>query len=831
YGTFRPDDGGVQFPAPSVVRRDLVRMAERGFNAVRTYTPPPGWLLDDAMRAGLRVMVGVPWEQHVAFLDEPGRSEAIGERVGREVAGCAGHPAVLCYAVGNEIPAAIVRWSGRSAVEGHIRRLCEAARMADPDGLVTYVNYPSTEYLDLPFLDLLAFNVYLESPPRLAAYLSRLHNRAGDRPLLLAEVGLDSRRNGLERQARLLRAQLRLARSAGCAGTFTFAWTDEWHRGGREVEDWDFGLTTRRREPKPALAAVSRAFAEPLEPPSGRWPRISVVVCVFNGAATLPDCLEGLEELDYPDYEVIVVDDGSADPSSRIARNFDVRLIRTENRGLSRARNTGIDAATGEVVAFLDADARPDPDWLTHLALGFGLSDYVGMGGPNVPPDGIDWVASCVADAPGGPVHVLRTDVEAEHVPGCNMAFRRWALKEIGGFDPRFRVAGDDVDLCWRIHERGWRIGFSPGAMVWHHPRDSVAAYWRQQVGYGRAEAQLESKWPEKYNAVGHVTWGGRVYGTASRLSLFRRQRIYGGTWGQAPFQLDETPPAAGFWEAAAMPEWYMALLVLLVLSVLGIGWGPLLVVVPFLVAGLGLTLSRALAGGLGVVVVDPRAGSWDRIRRRALTALLHLLQPLARLSGRLEAGLVPWRSRSGARSFQLPRERRLRFWRWVGESAPEVLRRIESDLVAVGSVVRRGGGYDDWDLEVEGGGLGAARLRSCVEWYGDERQLLRIAVAPRLSPVARWGVAGAGVLAFWAFVDGAVVVGLVLAVCSAVLGARALWESGTSLAVLVEGAREAADHGIELTGREEEDQGEEPAVAEPRPARAPERAWLRAAG
>src|SRR5262249_20818543 len=160
---------------------------------------------------------------------------------------CAGHQAVLCYAVGNEIPAPIARWHGRRAVERFVERLYCAAKDEDPEGLVTYVNYPSTEYLQLPFLDLVSFNVYLESPERLARYPARLQNVAGNRPLLLAEAGLDSRRHGLELQADTLAWQLRSAFSSGCAGAFVFAWTDEWHRGGFDITDWDFGLTDRER--------------------------------------------------------------------------------------------------------------------------------------------------------------------------------------------------------------------------------------------------------------------------------------------------------------------------------------------------------------------------------------------------------------------------------------------------------------------------------------------------------------------------------------------------------------------------------------------------------
>jgi hypothetical protein len=224
---------------------------------------------------------------------------------------------------------------------------------------------------------------------------------------------------------------------------------------------------------------------------------------------------------------VIVINDGSSDSTPQIVAEYDVKLISTENRGLSAARNTGWQTASGEIVAYIDDDAYPDPHWLHYIAYRFMTGDWVGVGGPNIAPPGDGPIADCVANAPGGPVHVLVTDTEAEHIPGCNMAFRREALAAIGGFDPRYRTAGDDVDVCWRLQERGGRIGFHAGAMDWHHRRNSMAMYWRQQKGYGKAEALLEEKWPERYNPIGHFAGGGDVWtrfraadsvGTCARL-------------------------------------------------------------------------------------------------------------------------------------------------------------------------------------------------------------------------------------------------------------------------------------------------------------------------
>jgi GT2 family glycosyltransferase len=579
YGTFRPGPDGSGYPPPEVLARDFAQMAANGINTVRTYTVPPRWLLDEAERCGLHVMVGVPWEQHVAFLDDAAQASSIERRVREGVRACAGHPAVLAYAIGNEIPAPIVRWHGKRRVERFLGRLYDTAKEEDRESLVAYVTYPSTEYLELARFDLVCFNVYLEEQGPFEAYLARLHNLAGDRPLLITEVGLDSRRKGVEAQARTLAWQLRSTFTSGCAGAIVFSWTDEWHRGGFDVDDWDFGLTDRSRRPKPVLDAVRLAFAEVPFDPTIDWPPVSVVVCSFNGAETLRDCFDGLRELDYPAFEVIVVDDGSTDGTTGIAEAYGFRVIRTPHLGLSSARNTGIEAAEGEIVAFLDADAWPDPNWLKYLVFALTTSEDVGVGGPNIAPPGDGVVPACVANAPGGPVHVLTTDRQAEHIPGCNMVFRKQSLEEVGGFDSQFRAAGDDVDLCWRLLERGGTIGFHPGAVVWHHRRNSVRAYVRQQYGYGRAEALLERKWPHKYSAAGHFAWTGRLYGQGVVRGLGRRGRKpLHGTWGTRLFQSLYEPGPSSFWSLPAVPEWQLLIAALAGLGLLGLLWMPLLV-------------------------------------------------------------------------------------------------------------------------------------------------------------------------------------------------------------------------------------------------------------
>jgi GT2 family glycosyltransferase len=733
YGTFRPDGAGDPVPEPSVVAADFRAMAGQGVNAVRVYTPPPRWLLDLAQEHGLRLLVGMSWDQHVDFLRSRRSARQVRETVRRGVRALGGHPAVFGYAVGSEIPAPIVRWSGRRAVERHLEALVEIVKAESPGALVTYVNYPTTEYLELPFLDFLAFNVYLESRERFAAYLARLQNRAGERPLVMAELGIDSRRHGEPRQAEAVEWLVRESFQAGCAGTFAFAWTDEWFRDGREILGWDFGLTTRAREPKPALAALARAYAEVPLRSGPDWPRVSVVCCSYNGAATIRDTLEGLARLEYPDYEVIVVDDGSTDATPRIAGEYDVRVISTPNRGLSSARNTGLAAATGEVVAFIDDDAYPDPHWLGYAVHALRAWGACGVGGPNLlPPEDGD-VAECVANAPGGPCHVLLSDREAEHVPGCNMLFERSWLQRLGGFDPQFRQAGDDVDLCWRLQAAGGRIAFHPAAVVWHHRRSRLLRYWRQQIGYGKAEALLARKWPQKYNSAGHIPWSGRIYGRGLTRSLFARGRLYQGVWGSAPYQSFEPLVEGRALESLSLlPEIYLVLAGLASLGALGAVWPPLLASLPLLAALGGALAWQAVRSAARAPLRRADRSRARLLALRALTALLHLVQPLARLYGRLRHGLDPWRLRPLAR-WTLPRTVRVALWSEHWRPHPGWLRELESALGATRALVRPGDSYSAWDLSVGCGPLGRARVLMAVEEHGRGRQYVRFRIWPHL--------------------------------------------------------------------------------------------------
>ena len=784
YGAFRPDDRGCEYTEQSRLEHDFAQMATLGVNTVRIpHTVPPRSLLDAAERHGLRVMVGLAAEQAVGYLIDGKLPRDFDARFRAKVRVCAGHPALLCFALGNEIPAAQARWLGRRRVTRYLQWLYTIVKEEDPQAIVTYVNYPTTEYLDLPFLDMVSFNVYLEGKSELRAYLARLQNIAGGRPLLLTELGLDSLRHGELAQAQALDWQIRASFEAGAAGAIVFSWTDEWFRAGSQVEDWAFGITDINRNPKPAAHTVRKAFGETPFAPAVEWPRISVIVCTYNGALTLRHCLDGLTTLDYPNYEVIVINDGSTDDTAAIARDYPVRLINQSNEGLSAARNTGLAASDGEIVAYIDDDAFPHRYWLRYLAAAFARSSHVGIGGPNLPPAGDGFVAECVAAAPGNPLHVLLSDELAEHIPGCNMAYCKDALVAIGGFDPRFRAAGDDVDICWRLQDRGWTIGFCPTAVVWHHRRNSIRAFWKQQYGYGKAEAQLEEKWPQRCNELGHIGWAGRIYSCGPGFANLLRQRIYHGVWGTAPFQVAHPQEENMALSLLGMPESYLVIAVLALLSAGAIVWTPLLMVSPLLALAVGARLAEAAISAARTPIMWRHKGVARR-GRWLVTSFLYLSQPLARLYGRVRHGLTPWRCRAPARA-RLPLRCSTAIWSEHWREPETWVRYLREAISRKGARATDGGPYDRWDLEVPGGVLATARVLVAVEDHGAGRQYVRFGLWPKCTGTGLAVIAFLASLAGAAATSAAWTAAVVFAAATVLVIARVAHEAGRALAVL----------------------------------------------
>ena len=538
YGPFAPGSDGKLFGSQEQTERDFKLAHELGANLLRIYTVPPRWLLDLAQANRLKLLIDIPWNKHLCFLDSQKSRQDACDTVRQAVKACAGHPAVFAYSVVNEISPDIVRWSGAREVSNFLDTLVDVARETDLDCLCTFGNYPPTEFLRPQNIDFICFNVYLHQQKPFENYLARLQMHADTKPLIIGEFGIDSLREGEPQKCDILNWQIETAFRTGLAGTVVFSFTDDWHKDGRQIEDWGMGITTRHREKKESFSVVQKKFAAAPYFPLPRIPKVSVVVASYNGARTLRACLDSLQHLNYPDYEIILVDDGSTDATTQIVSLYkNVRYVQQPHQGLSVARNTGIAAATGEIIAFTDSDCRADEDWLYYLVGDLLNSHFAGIGGHNFLPPEDSFVAAAVQVSPGGPAHVMLNDRLAEHIPGCNMAFYKWALVEVNGFDPIYHKAGDDVDICWRLQQRGYQLGFSPSGFVWHYRRSTIAGYLNQQRGYGEAEAMLVRRHPEYFNLFGGSIWHGRIY-TPSKFGVtLNKPIIYHGIFATGFFQ------------------------------------------------------------------------------------------------------------------------------------------------------------------------------------------------------------------------------------------------------------------------------------------------------
>lgn len=504
YGAF-PDPQ----PDPEV---EMQRIAVAGCNVVRVYDAPSLELLDAAQKYGLMVFAGHPlrWDGAVVGQFGGGKYARLLREMEQDLGRIGGHEALVGYFVSNEISTEVARWMGWWKTRELLEGMVERAREICPQVLIGYANHPGTERIEPRNADYCAVNVYVEQREGFAEMLRRLQHVAGERPLLVSEYGLDTERHGETAQAELLRWSRQEGLDIGCAGMMAYAWSDRWYHEGREVLDWSFGVTRRDGSEKEALASLNGGQRS--EVPR---PKISVIICVYNGVHRIAQAMDSVLALAYPDAELIVVDDGSEDGTLEVVRRYEsagVRLVACEHGGLSAARNAGAAAARGEIFAYTDDDCEVDVEWLEWIARAYACGDFAAVGGPNLSPVAQNEEEALLASVPGAPSQVMLDDCEAEHVPGCNLTVRREAFEAIGGFRVKYRVAGDDVDFCWRLLEAGYRIGYQPAAVVWHHRRATFWRYLKQQLGYGRAEALLMEDHPQRFSSKAEAMWRGVVY-------------------------------------------------------------------------------------------------------------------------------------------------------------------------------------------------------------------------------------------------------------------------------------------------------------------------------
>lgn len=233
-------------------------------------------------------------------------------------------------------------------------------------------------------------------------------------------------------------------------------------------------------------------------PPSeGFTPFVSIVVPVFNRASEIEACIRSLLDLDYPEdlREIIVVDDASVDSTPDMVSKYPVQLLRmAENRGQSAARNRGVEAARGEIIAFTDSDCIADPNWLKDI-LPFFRDERIALAGGLVDAyykkSFLDRYEAAQSPLNMGEKPLIGAgDRSVFYVPTCNILFRKSAYGEIGGLNESIRV-GEDVDLSWRLLARGHRLLYLPRGRVLHKHRSRFKDAFCRRFDYGTSEPAL----------------------------------------------------------------------------------------------------------------------------------------------------------------------------------------------------------------------------------------------------------------------------------------------------------------------------------------------------
>lgn len=258
-----------------------------------------------------------------------------------------------------------------------------------------------------------------------------------------------------------------------------------------------------------ARALLDRGFAHPLLRPAPRSAApVDLVIPAMDHPHDLDRLLASLEPA-----RATVVDDGSTDPSSiaRVAADHGARLIRhATNQGPSAARNTGLAAASSDVVAFIDSDCTASPDWAARLVEHFE-DPAVAAVAPRVTPTTTGatllerYEATRSALDMGRRPELVRPGARLGFVPSAALVVRRSVIAGVG-FDEGLRL-GEDVDLVWRLVDAGWLVQYDPSVVVAHRTRDRPWAWLRRRFEYGTSAPDLDARHPGRLVPARVSSW------------------------------------------------------------------------------------------------------------------------------------------------------------------------------------------------------------------------------------------------------------------------------------------------------------------------------------
>lgn len=236
-------------------------------------------------------------------------------------------------------------------------------------------------------------------------------------------------------------------------------------------------------------------------PPDGPFPAVSVLVPAHNEEAVIVRSVRAMLALDYPDFEVIVIDDGSSDDTAgalgRLAGNPRLRIVRkVVNEGKAMALNDALPLARGEVVLILDADAEPAPDLLRWMVPHFASSRVGAVTGNPRVRNTETFLARLQSIEFSSIISLLRRSQRIwgriVTVSGVVAAFRRSALFDVGGFSPEMPT--EDIELTWKLQKKFYDVRYEPRAVCWMTVPVSYRGLWKQRLRWARGLMQVLHK-------------------------------------------------------------------------------------------------------------------------------------------------------------------------------------------------------------------------------------------------------------------------------------------------------------------------------------------------
>ncbi len=231
---------------------------------------------------------------------------------------------------------------------------------------------------------------------------------------------------------------------------------------------------------------------------------ISVVIPAYNAEKTIIPCLESLVKQSFLSQEIIVVDNNSTDKTFQLVKNFNknIILLLEMKKGPAAARNKGIKQATGEVIAFTDADCIADKDWIKNIVEAFNNKDIVGVVGQieGYKPETLieKFLAFSTLQPPKGPHIFEEYYLLSGGFPTTNLSFKRSVLMKLGGFNLNW-LRGQDCELCARVLKTGNKIRFNSHALVYHINKTTLKGLLQRTFWSGMANARLLKKHCPKY--------------------------------------------------------------------------------------------------------------------------------------------------------------------------------------------------------------------------------------------------------------------------------------------------------------------------------------------